>query len=140
MKTIHMGEGSGRGSGRVRLLVSNRQWRSDEFRAPPQQLVWAPSQGVTATISSWRALAGPLQSRPPPRGRGGPEGPRYATGNPGSGRVNVLPGRSGPRRVTRGQLCYRVTSEERARLDVNNYGRLQPCRSAGSTNLEKTFI
>ena len=38
-------------------------WRSDDFRAPRQQFVWTPGQGVTATTSS--------------RGR-----PCYATGHP----------------------------------------------------------
>ena len=48
------------------------------FGPPRQQLVWAPGQGVTATTSSWRALAGPggpLQPRGPPRSRGACGGP-----------------------------------------------------------------
>ena len=42
------------------------QWRSDDFRAPRQQLVWAPGQRVTATTSSWRAPSAPRA----PRSRG----------------------------------------------------------------------
>ena len=60
------------------VLVDRNPWRSDDFRAPRQQLVWDPGQGVTATSSSWRALAGPFSPTGPPRSRG-LRGPRYAT-------------------------------------------------------------
>ena len=55
------------------------QWRSDNFRAPRKQLVWAPGQGVTATTSSWRAPVSPFSPAAPRRSRG-LRGPRYATG------------------------------------------------------------
>ena len=61
---------------RLRVRV---QWRSDDFRAPRELLVWASGQEVTATTSFWRAPGGPLQPRGrPPRSRG-LRGPRYAT-------------------------------------------------------------
>ena len=56
---------------RIKIRVdSQRQYRSDDFRAPRKQIVWAPrpGQGVTATTSFWRAPGGPLQPRGPPRG------------------------------------------------------------------------
>ena len=44
------------------------------FGPPRQQLVWAPGQGVKATTSSWRALAGPFNPAGPPA-VAGPAGP-----------------------------------------------------------------
>ena len=52
------------------MVDQDSAWRTDDFRAPRQQLVWAPGQGVTATTSSWQALEGLLSPAPSPRGRG----------------------------------------------------------------------
>ena len=63
----------------IQESTEQMQCRSDDFRAPRQQLVWAPGQGFTATSSSWRALAGPFSPPPPPPRSRGLRGPRYAT-------------------------------------------------------------
>ena len=84
------------------------QWRSDDFRAPPQTTclgLWPRGYGDYFLVGPWRA---PSASRAPPRSRG-LRGPRYATvviTLSGLNRVRFVSKKSDPWKI----LCLSLTN------------------------------